>query len=273
MIVDEVAFSELKPYSNKTVLCRCDCCGTQRHVKKYDLTKWGGYTICRSCRGREIGYSGKLRRKTIRKTYTKDEQFFSTPTLLNSYWAGFIAADGCLHKGKRKRHILRFGLSAKDRSILERFVEDTKYTGLLTERIYDGHDRVRLAVNSAKQWFEHLEKNFSITGDNKSESLLPPKLSTDLALRYIVGIIDGDGCVYINPSDATVLKIVGTHHLLSWIKGIFDALVPSSRIANIHKTQSEFCYQYLVSGERADMLLTILKEIPVRKLERKWATV
>lgn len=33
------------------------------------------------------------------KKYSYNDNYFRTPNLENSYWAGFIAADGCVYKG------------------------------------------------------------------------------------------------------------------------------------------------------------------------------
>ena len=31
-------------------------------------------------------------------TYATNKEYFNIPTIENSYWAGFLAADGCLWK-------------------------------------------------------------------------------------------------------------------------------------------------------------------------------
>ena len=48
--------------------------------------------------------------------YNKNHDFFTVPNKLNSYWAGFIAADGCV-TGK---HILAIKLSEKDKEHLQK---------------------------------------------------------------------------------------------------------------------------------------------------------
>ena len=48
------------------------------------------------------------------KYQNKNETFFEKPSRVNSYWAGFIAADGCVY-----RNTLKITLSKKDKAHLE----------------------------------------------------------------------------------------------------------------------------------------------------------
>ena len=45
-------------------------------------------------KGRYLGL--KSNRKVTRKHYGIDYDYFAVPNVQNSYWAGFIAADGCI---------------------------------------------------------------------------------------------------------------------------------------------------------------------------------
>lgn len=56
-----------------------------------------------------------------KRKYNVNDDFFESPSLLNSYWAGFIAADGNLSGNYRK---LNIGLAKKDKCILEQFLKD-----------------------------------------------------------------------------------------------------------------------------------------------------
>ena len=64
------------------------------------------------------------------KLYTQNENFFSEPNDKNSYWAGFIAADGGIEKTSNR---LRIGLSIKDRELLEVFAQQVEFTGPITD--------------------------------------------------------------------------------------------------------------------------------------------
>lgn len=47
------------------------------------------------------------------RTYNVDDFFFNTPNELNSYYAGFIAADGHICSRNSEKRTLKIGLSSK----------------------------------------------------------------------------------------------------------------------------------------------------------------
>ena len=52
--------------------------------------------------------------KKGRRKYSVNDSFFSEPNEVNSYYAGFIAADGCIKSNNsEKSRYLTFGLSIK----------------------------------------------------------------------------------------------------------------------------------------------------------------
>lgn len=56
MIVDTDTFNSLAPHSHKRILCRCDSCGVERHVRKQTITcsKHTTYVMCAPCTAREL---------------------------------------------------------------------------------------------------------------------------------------------------------------------------------------------------------------------------
>lgn len=60
------------------------------------------------------------------KKYNVNENFFSLDTPESFYWAGFIAADGCILKNLK---VLEIGLGIKDKKHLKKFKSAIKYTG------------------------------------------------------------------------------------------------------------------------------------------------
>ena len=122
------------------------------------------------------------------QSYKINQDYFSVPNLENSYVAGFIAADGNIHKSKNK---LRIDLQIRDAEYLQNIVllfSDKKIT--TTKRNY----------RSISLWswkiISDLQKNFNIT-PNKSLTLKPPKLEGQNALAFIIGNLDGDGSIII----------------------------------------------------------------------------
>jgi hypothetical protein len=146
--------------------CKCHC-GNEVILKKSDL----------------------LRRKSC-GCVSGDENFFSVPNILNSYWAGFIAADGCI-RGYHD-HYLSLGLSKKDISHLEKFKRDLRLSNKIT--IYDKHNSCITGLSSNKIC-DDLKNNFNIT-PRKSKTLKPPNIKNKTnILSFIAGYIDGDGSV------------------------------------------------------------------------------
>lgn len=271
MIVDITTFNITPPSSSKKILCSCDSCGISRHVRKSDLTRQGGcYTMCRSCRNKTRQRASGYRPLEGRTKYHKNDKFFERPNLLNSYWAGFIAADGHLNTKNK----LSFGLSTVDKTILERFVRDTEYTGILRDSFYDGKARTNLVVCSCRKWFGDLSNNYAVSGTDKTITLMPPEnLDLDNALAYVIGYIDGDGCIHKTKKGLVILNIVGTEELLKWIKTQFEKISAETSVIRILKFKHARCHQLQVRGKRAKAILALLRDLPIEKLERKWGKV
>ena len=122
-----------------------------------------------------------------RRKYTVNTEFFLQPALLNSYWAGFIAADGCIFE--RDRAVI-ISLNEKDENHLQKFCQDTLYTGRITKV----RNQTCVSVYGVPQWIENLKEKYKITPRKSlSLSLLPPDLSIQFSFSYIKGYIDGDG--------------------------------------------------------------------------------
>ena len=69
-----------------------------------------------------------------RRKYNVNDCFFETPNIVNCYYAGFIAADGCIRKYKGKfveTYSLSFGLSIKDKDFLTKNI----YPGLMLMKV------------------------------------------------------------------------------------------------------------------------------------------
>lgn len=213
----------------------------------------------------------------MRKRIKVNDNFFSKPTLLNSYWAGFIAADGCILKNAP---ILQIGLSSKDKNLLFQLKNDINYHG----KILDGFTRSStnskfypkstLRIRSEKIT-KNLYNQFNIT-PKKSWTLKPPKdLTKNQKLCFIVGYIDGDGCIHQkrNNIGGTVLKITGNKNFLSWIKQTLETIFKISIKGKIYKAwQSDISF-LLIQGRQAFEILDNLEKLPIKKLSRKWSKV
>jgi hypothetical protein len=200
-----------------------------------------------------------------KKKYHHDEHFFSIPSILNSYYAGFIAADGCV---TQKRNKLQICIHSKDVEILESFTRDIQYTGPI--KIHQNIYRY-LAINAAATICDDLKKNFSIT-PAKSLTLMPPNITDKRMMgAYLIGLIDGDGSIdKVGKHNYFRISICGTKSVLLWAKRFFDVIMPSNHPSNVIHCSNSNIYRYSVVGERAIQLYNYLMKIKVPRLSRKW---
>jgi hypothetical protein len=215
------------------------------------------------------GAGYKLRLPAHIPKYSHNQSFFSVPNVTNSYWAGVIAADGCILRRRGHTDTLSLDTHYNDISQLERFKTDIQFTGKISK--YKQMRSIR--INNANNLSFALEKNFSII-PRKTKRLCPPNITDERLIKaFIVGYIDGDGCIRIRKTPSgynqIVLCIVGTHKLLDWIKKWFDKWVPIVK-SGIKFENKGSVFSYTVVGNRANKLLTELKKVDMIRLNRKW---
>lgn len=218
---------------------------------------------------------------TNRKIYSFKEDFFDIPSIQNCYWAGFIAADGCVTDD----NLLSFSQSGKDHQLLESFKEQCEYTGRVKKIIRYGKPISTLAINSIERWKDKLYKWWNIT-PRKTNTLQPPNI-TDLgqAMSFIIGYFDGDGSAHFRkkPSRAKGggdnyyifgMNFTGTLQVMKWIQEniiLFDSNINKTKVSK--KKKCEFVYEMSWSCEKARHLHSkIFTEFKIIdwKLERKW---
>jgi len=205
--------------------------------------------------------------------FTYDAHFFDVPNILNSYWAGFIAADGCISEGAYKDIRLVIALNRLDRNHLLQFLYDINGTNI----IKDCHkpEMCCIYLNRFNSTAEQLKIHYNIT-PRKTKTLQPPlNLSKENALAFIKGYIDGDGCIrlYKNGNLRSLkLNIVGNVSVLQWIKIVLDDITNDNR-GNIQKFNHCDCYSYSITGIKAYQICKFLRNIHTPCLERKWSKV
>jgi hypothetical protein len=240
--------------------------GTDYLVKNYhreSLKK-----LCRGLRRKAKAIVSKARRLGLSESaviHSCNSDFFLEINPLSSYWAGFIAADGCVYK-----NTLQINLSIKDKAHLERLKKDIEFTGPVREGVNygKGGPTARMTITSLAIT-ECLKKTFNIF-PNKTLNLRPPSFASEkMVMAYIVGYIDGDGSIgyYKNRPH---LSVAGTFEVLSFVKAYFDVWAPpSERYNSSVRPRGNICV-YQVTGQRAKKLIEKLSSLKVPKLERKW---
>lgn len=244
---------------------------------KYDF-KSIGKSLNRSgsscqCRSKVLGFSNNYRWHL----YEHNETFFKTPNLLNCYWAGFLAADGSLDEyggGASLR------LEIADLDHLEKFKIDVGFNGkTLGCNRFDRILRTKRVIINSRYWIHDLRENFGII-PNKVRRLVPPKLDNDLLnLVFIIGYIDGDGCICIfnrlNKLSTSLSIVSCSFPLLEYIKRYLDKYFISYRLRNKtnmirrHSNCNDAGVLYY-SGAMSLAIVDFLKDFPIPKLQRKW---
>lgn len=201
---------------------------------------------------------------------TKNNQFWTLNSINSSYWAGWFGSDGCIHE---KENFISLDISSKDRTVLENFKTNIQYSGNIYDYIKNNKHYSKLSIYGANKLIQDLRTNFNITS-RKSLTLQPPNLTNlEHQLAYIIGYIDGDGCICIS-KDRLLFNIVGTNDILTWISQIFNQIELNYNIKNPHKTKNKNSYILEYSQKRAWLLLNILDKIKVPfKLKRKWSKI
>lgn len=218
-----------------------------------------------------------------------NEKFFSSLSLASSYWAGFIAADGCVRYTEKGYPTLSIGLQASDLPHLERFKSDcgayNTNIGVYTINYLkqDGtYAKVaRMQLSGVYSIVQDLFTIYNIT-PRKSFSLLPPNITTkENILAYIAGLIDGDGTIRVAnvnaKSNSNTLRIElcgASEALLSWVASQMDFYYPlSSSLASIEKSKvkgDQVKKTYSLTGSRASLLTLDVKKLQLPLLQRKW---
>jgi hypothetical protein len=262
--------SELKLRSHKKIYCTCDNCGINylREMQSHTRRKIA-QTYCLDC----------IHKICTIKKYICNENYFAEKSLQACYWAGFISADGCIAKDK----ILSIGLSIKDKILLDNFKQDICFEGPVT--ITKQNKIIYLRINSNKIC-DDLANIFNIHPRKSLNHEPPIGLTEEQELAYIIGYIDGDGCISIirnriNSSNGYMqnyrypisLDVCGTYIFLNWLilklKNITETNFNGKPRIITNKKISKFSTQ----GKFAYEILLYLKNIKIKKLERKWNKV
>lgn len=204
------------------------------------------------------------------KYQNKNETFFKEPNRVNSYWAGFIAADGSV-----SAKVLEITLSTKDRKHLEALSTQLNKDYVVKERLSGqtsyspGTPYVKMEFSS-KQTVEHLRENFNITRRKTFTLEFPNHLTVEHKKAFVCGYIDGDGHIGLRKGHGGKLQmsICGNEgfltDLISFLRedggvDIKNNLYPSRRI-----------HAFLCSGRTALGVLGFLYGDDLPVMSRKW---
>lgn len=223
----------------------------------------------------KMGLKGNIHKtRPLSRKYDVNKNYFNIPTLENSYWAGFIAADGCLYE---KSNSLQIELQYSDKERLEKLIQSIQYTGTYSVTNKSNRKYVKLSVNGVPEYFTYLKKHFNIL-PRKTYNLIGPNIFDEkLILAYIAGYIDGDGSILTIPSgknknEILVIEITGRKEFLIWVKNFIDKTLPVGKnlmVSNVREINNIYA-RYKTSCNRAKILYERIKSLNLPLMERKW---
>ena len=164
----------------------------------------------------ELGIEHRQRKYSINEHY-----FDVIDEPEKAYWLGFLAADGYVHD---ERGELNLQLQERDKGHLEKFAKaleceipimtiHSSYAGKpLTH--YRFSVKCRKMVDALKQWGIVQNKSFILTP--------PTGIDKNLMSYWILGYLDGDGCVE-NAKKRIRISFTGTLAVLEYIKDFFHS--------------------------------------------------
>ena len=232
--------------------------------------------------------------------YSKNENFFEIPNLLNSYWVGFLNGDAHLMEDRfGKISKIEIGLKIETKYHLERFRSDTSSNFLVTTRSTISvintvrnknkekreYFKAEIICYKTQKWGEDLGRNWSVVGGKKTFRIAyPPKeLTIENMLAFLKGEIDSDGTIYFNITKFKLkngqtaeqknmfIVFLGTKSLLDGIK-LFVEKVLKRKVrgkVNLERPDSKI-YRFGVASSNALQLFNILKSIETPEIKAKW---
>jgi len=202
----------------------------------------------------------------IRNDYKLNHDAFLKRTKESAYWAGLLAADGCIKINPNKC----IDLCSIDRILIEGFrkflktdkpiyKKDKKYSGYP-----NGSTSYNLVVNSPLLIDDM--KLWSLEPRKTQHTKVPEWMSNNLELFYqwLVGFIDGDGSIYMHTQNKSpVISILVSQELIDFLKIYIQ--IPFS-VSSEKGINNLFNIRY--NGKNAIALYTLIYK--GGGLKRKW---
>lgn len=174
------------------------------------------------------------------KKYTVNEKYFDKiDTPEKAYWLGFIYADGYVAHDKYS-YKLGITLSEKDKDHLERFKKSIcatypikTYAPTIKSTNYTKNPYSKIVIYSKTVYDQMIRHGVF---EHKTNILDKPTIEESLERYFILGYMDGDGCIAISHRNKSsqlsfCVKILGTTKLLDFIKNFIE----KHQIATIRK--------------------------------------
>lgn len=209
--------------------------------------------------------------------YSVNYDYFSKWTEGSAYFLGFIIADGHIHYNKSK--FLQIEVQKQDIDILQKLKEQLNFEGIIMNGKKQDDNAVingnkckcqgsyKIQINNAKI-VSDLNK-LGVPLDNKTYTATFPKnIPNEFLKHFMRGIIDGDGSISYNKKHPNTMAIsfCGTYDVVKEVKDHMPCDCENNRIFK----SSEHCWNFVISGKKANMIVEWLYEDANIFLDRKY---
>lgn len=218
---------------------------------------------------------------TSRK-YFYNDKYFSQYTLDSCYYAGYFMADGCIYLSNNSK-IFSWSVADKDLGAMRLFLDKVGFEGKIQtyikkcsiakrnkDKIFKHH---KISIVNCR-WINDLENKFGVTMEKTYRNVPQNFPSEDMELAFLLGLLDGDGCITRMKKDNSNFCIGMASCSLptvEWFQRFVIRLnLPSLAWKDNKIIFREGCYYYTVRGVEAAFLFEKLKQVNVQKLDRKW---
>lgn len=192
-----------------------------------------------------------------------NQEFFANPNMINSYWAGFIAADGNIHKNLSD---ISVNLGIRDRDHLEKLADALDYEGTIKTR--KDKKAVRLRWCRTQSMSNDLRMNYNITPQKTCKLEFPHQLTNQKNIfSFIAGFIDGDGWV---TSKALTLGVIGTKSLIEGIQYNLSLINPYVTTYTITARPHVNTFQIQIGKKASIPIFEYMKTLRLPLMKRKW---
>lgn len=209
------------------VFCGRECQYAPRPIGK-PCIRCGNEIVCSIRNKNTIKYCGRKCYESDKINKDLNHDFFKVPNLMNSYYAGFIAADGCVRKTGKSQDAFSLKIAEQDESFLREFADVVGAKSIYyhepqistfpggREYLCQGLFDLQFCSN---QIVHDLGSNFGIFPQKTAALIQPPLESKEHRYAYIAGYVDGDGNYGVKKDTLRpTMEICGTEKLLTWMK-------------------------------------------------------
>lgn len=218
-------------------------------------------------RGHHPNSATALRNAT--RKYEVNGGYFLDETPESAYYAGFLAADGCVTFPRKQ---ISWSVARKDEGVLLEFLKDSQATYPVRRYDSKGYPQSNVTI-TAPELVGSLEDMYNIT-PRKSLTLQPPRISNDTnRMAFLKGFVDGDGCIGVSEGTKLRISVVGgSQDMIRFVSEEWSSVLGGRRVSLrvMGKNRKNPLWVTDVSDKKARDLFLIYDALP-KGMSRKWS--